>query len=265
MDPRAAPVLSLRGSKRLLICFHGFPATPSDFRRMADVSASRGYDMVAPLLPGCGTRPEDLLPMNFKDFIEAARSVWREHAKNYEKAFLVGTSVGGALALATAQEFCGEPAAVATMGSPIVLNAVIRHGMLKSPFLYLAPIIGPFIKSIGAKLPDQKRVGQDGDEAWLGYRGTYPAFSWTLQTGLRSIERKLGQITCPILICHARGDRVISDRNAMIIARAVGSSRIELDIANMDGFTHTRHNLILYDSQRERVWKRILDFFDSTA
>ena len=45
----------------------------------------------------------------------------------------------------------------------------------------------------------------------------------------------------------------------------LGSGDIEAYVANMNGFKHMKHNLVLYDSQRDKVWKRILDFFEAHA
>lgn len=267
--PEALPILDRRGNDRLLFCIHGFPATPADFRRVSDSAATRGWDLAAPLLPGCGTRPEDLYPTNWSQYLAAARDMWIELRPRYKTACLVGVSVGGSLSLALAEEFCASPelapSAMATVGSPAVLNSLFRHGLIKSPLVYLARTLGAFIPSLGAALPDPERMGVDGDGYHKGYLGVYPRQTYSIQLGLRETEKKLRLVTCPILVCHATGDRIIPYANQGIIATGVGSAVVELYTAHMGEFSHAKHNLLLYDSQRERVWAAILDFFDRTT
>lgn len=265
MDPAAAPIETLRGHRDLLFCLHGFPSTSADFRPFLSEADVLGYDLVAPLLPGCGTVPSDLKGQGFDSFLAAARSEYLRLRPRYERVFLVGQSVGGALALALAEEHCAVPAlapsAAAIVGTPVALNALARHGMVRHPLIYAARFLALFTPSLGARLPEPDRRGEDGDDRWLGYRGIFPGFTYSLQIRLPEVEKKLRRVTCPILICHARGDRMVDYRNTQIIAGGVGSDRIEGYTANMDRFRHIRHSLLLYDSQRDRVRERIFRFF----
>jgi carboxylesterase len=290
--PEARPLASFKGNDRLLFCVHGFPSTPADFRKLEKLSNERGWDMYAPLLPGCGTAWQDLLDTSWEQYVAFIGDSWRELRPRYRYACMVGASLGGSLALALAEELAekaeepaggpygeggaglgaaaGEgrgaelrgPDALATIGSPAALNALLRHGLVRSPLIYLARFMGAFIPSMGAGYPDPERVGEDGDGDWKGYLGVYPRQTYTLQLGLRAMERRLPLVRCPALLCHARGDRIVPFANAGILARGLGSELVERYDADMSGYNHARHNLLLYDSQRERVWTRILDFFE---
>lgn len=265
MHPDAAPVFHLKGHRDLLFCVHGFPATPAEFRPFLPEADVLGYDLAAPLLPGCGTSPRDLAGQDYDSFLGYVRSEYLRLRPRYDRVFLVGQSLGGTLALVLAQEYCAvpalAPAAAATIGAPVVLNSLVRHGMVRHPLIYAARFLGLFTAGLGARLPEPGREGEDGDERWLGYRGVYPRFVHSLQIRLPEIEGRLRRVTCPVLVCHARGDRMTDYRNAAIIASGVGSDRIETYTANMDRFRHIRHSLLLYDSQRDRVRERILRFF----
>jgi carboxylesterase len=267
--PEARPVEPSGRHSRLVFCVHGFPSTPSDFRKIVAASEARGWDVAAPLLPGCGTEPRDFLSTEWSQYLAAVRDEWARLRPRYESACLVGTSMGGSLALTLAAETCANPAlapaGVATIGSPAVLNAWLRYGLVMHPLIYLSRMLGAVVPSIGAALPDPGREGEDGDGDWKGYLGIYTRQTYSLQVGLRDMERKLPAVTCPALVCHARGDRMVDFRNAGILMERLGSSDIEAYVANMDGFGHMRHNLVLYDSQRDKVWKRILDFFEAHA
>ncbi len=283
--PDALPLESFKGNDRLLFCVHGFPSTPSDFRKLEKPSNERGWDMYAPLLPGCGTAWQDILDTSWEQYLAFIGDRWRELRPRYRHVCIVGASLGGSLALALAEELADEraakpagqaggaglsaapgsisPDALATIGSPAVLNALLRHGLVRSPLIYLSRFMGAFIPSIGAGYPDPERAGEDGDADWKGYIGVYPRQTYTLQLGLRAMERRLGLVRCPTLVCHARGDRIVPFANAGIVARGLGSARVERYDADMGGFKHAQHNLLLYDSQRERAWERILGSFES--
>lgn len=252
--------------KRLIFCIHGFPSTPADFRKLCTAADARGWDLAAPLLPGCGTNPKDLRGTEWSQYLAKVRDEWARLRPRYESACLFGISMGGSLALALAQETCAAPslapAAIATVGSPAVLNAWLRHGLVMNPLIYMTRLLGAIVPSLGAALPDPDRTGEDGDGDWKGYLGIYPRQTYTMQVGLNAMTRGLSRVTCPALVCHARGDRMVDFRNASIILEGLGSSDIEALVANMDGFGHMQHNLMLYDSQRDRVWTRVLDFFE---
>jgi carboxylesterase len=265
--PEAAPIEPSGRNRRLILCVHGFPSTPDDFRRFIAVSDSRGWDIAAPLLPGCGTEPEDILRTGWGQYLAMVRDTWTSLRPRYESACIAGISMGGALTLALAEETCADPAlapnAIATVGAPAVLNDWFRYGIVTSPLIYLARMLGGIVPSMGAGFPDPGRENQDGGGSWKGYSGTYTRQTHSLQLGLRNVERNLPSVTCPALVCHGRADRIVDFRNAGIIMGRLGSKDIEAYIANMDEFGHNRHNLLIYESQRDRVWARILDFFES--
>lgn len=264
--PEAAPIEPSGKNRRLILCVHGFPSTPADFRKLIDVSDARGWDIAAPLLPGCGTDPRDLLPTEWSQYLAMVRDWWIRLRPKYDSACIVGISMGGALTLALSEEMCGikelEPAAISTIGAPAVLNSWYRHGLVKDPLLYLARFLAPIVPSMNARPYEPEPDAEDGGGSWKGYEGTFTRQAYTLQVGMGDTERNLSRVTCPILVCHGRGDRIVDFRNSGIIMAGVGSGDIEAYIANMDEFDHNRHNILLYDSQRDRLWNHILDFFE---
>ncbi|MBN1241935.1 MAG: alpha/beta fold hydrolase [Spirochaetales bacterium] len=250
----------------LILCFHGFPSTPLCYRLVEKAAKRRGFELAAPLMPGCGTVPCDILEFGYQDWIGFGTNLWRRLRPRWKRAWLVGTSVGGSVALEIAAAFAADaalaPNGIATIGSPVVLNALLRRGMMKSALLYFAGALSPLVPSMGAALPDPDRPGEDGDERWRGYLGTYTAFSHSLQKGLRSLERRLPAIRAPVLALHEVRDRMIDPRNARIIADEAGGGgkAIFLDMGDAG---HMRHDLLLYDSTRDRAWSAIMDHFDA--
>lgn len=265
--PEAAPVESFRGHDRLLFCVHGFPSTPADFRKLAELSHELGWDLYAPLLPGCGTDWRDILPTNWERYLALATDDFRRLAPRYGRVCAVGTSMGGSLLLAMEGRLAalGEPGpdAIATVGSPAVVNALLRHGVVMNPLAYFARAVGLFLPAMKPGYPDPDREGEDGDGDWKGYLGSYPRQAYSIAMGLRDMERRLASTRCPVLVMHARRDRIVPVKNALILAAGLRRAPAELVLIEMPGATHAMHNLILYDSVRDRVWRRILAFFEA--
>lgn len=263
--PEAAPVESFRGHDRLLFCVHGFPSTPADFRKLAELSHALGWDLYAPLLPGCGTAWRDILSTNWEQYLALVTDDYRRLAPRYGRVCAVGTSMGGSLLLAMEGRLAAlgapGPAAIATVGSPAVVNALIRHGVVMNPLAYFARAVGLLVPAMKPAYPDPEREGEDGDGDWKGYLGSYPRQAYSIAMGLRDMERRLASTRCPVLVMHARRDRIVPMKNALILVAGLKSASAELVLMDMPGATHAMHNLILYDSVRERVWRRILDFF----
>lgn len=264
MVPEAAPISIEAGRDGAVLFLHGFPSSPAHYRDLCACASDAGFDAFAPLLPGHGGEPEDLLKTNFSQYLAFVRDFYLERRPRYREFHLVGSSMGGAYALALAQEFGSgsplAPSSLSTIGTPLYLFAPGK-GVWSHPLVGLARLLGVFAPSIGAGLPDPAREGQDGDGRWKGYLGLYPRQAYSLMLGLRGIRRRLGLVTCPIYVFHARRDRISGYGNAAAVMRGVGSRLIRHWTANMDAFSHMRHDLLLYDSQRLRVWAELEAFF----
>jgi carboxylesterase len=252
------------GNDRAVLFVHGFPSSPAHYRDICDSAFAAGYDAFAPLLPGHGTRPSDLYRTNFSQYRSFLRDFYLERRGKYRHFHLVGSSMGGAYCLGLAEEFADHPglspSSVSTIGTPLVFFAPWR-GIWTYPLICLARAIGAFLPSLGAKDCELDRIGEDGDGRWRGYRGAYPRQSYSLLMGARSVRKGLGRIRCPAYVFHARTDRIADYRNASVIIRGLGSATIRHWAAAMEGHSHMRHDLLLYDSQRHLVLAELLRFF----
>jgi carboxylesterase len=262
--PEVSPIAEARGNGKAVIFIHGFPSSPAHYRDLCSMAADSGYDAFAPLLPGHGTDPKDLHKTDFSHYYAFIRDYYVRLRPKYSSLHLVGSSMGGAYALKLAQEFPATspfaPTSVSTIGTPLIFFSPL-HGIWTYPPIILARTLGLFIPSLFGRHADFDRDGEDGDERWRGYLGAYPKQSYSLLLGLRGVRRGLRKITCPVYVFHARRDRISDYRNASIISSGVSSSLIRHWAANMDGYAHMRHDLLLYDSQRLRVMSELIAFF----
>ncbi|MFM7687593.1 MAG: alpha/beta hydrolase [Actinomycetota bacterium] len=78
---------------------HGFTGNPGSMRGVAEALATAGFHVEMPLLPGHGTRVEDMLPTRWADWSAGADAAYQRLAARADKVVVVGLSMGGALTL----------------------------------------------------------------------------------------------------------------------------------------------------------------------
>lgn len=90
------------GSAVLLV--HGFLGSPADFGDLPAALQKAGHTVRVILLPGHGTRPDDLANVIADDWVKAVGDAWDELAATHERVSVVGFSLGGGLALLASEE-----------------------------------------------------------------------------------------------------------------------------------------------------------------
>ena len=86
------------------LILHGFTSTTASMQPVADAAARAGYAVELPLLPGHGTRWEDLAETRAEAIFEAVDSAYQRLAQRCDTVVPVGLSMGAALALWAAAE-----------------------------------------------------------------------------------------------------------------------------------------------------------------
>lgn len=95
------PFLLSHGRKtaKAILMVHGLSDSPYYMRSLAEIFYDAGYNVVAVLLPGHGTRPEDLLNIRLKQWKQEVALGLEVAGQLGEEVSLAGFSTGGALAL----------------------------------------------------------------------------------------------------------------------------------------------------------------------
>ncbi|WP_347039763.1 alpha/beta fold hydrolase [Glutamicibacter halophytocola] len=86
-----------KGSAVLLI--HGFTGSPTAMEPWARSLQGAGFTTAVPLLPGHGTRWQDMIPVGYSEWIQATEQAFDDLARTHGTVFVAGLSMGGALAL----------------------------------------------------------------------------------------------------------------------------------------------------------------------
>lgn len=264
MDRRALPVEIRQGSKKAVLCIHGFPATPANLEYQIKRFKEAGYDVYAPLLPGFGTRPEDLLSTSWRGWYAYLADYYRSLRPDYEEFYIMGMSMGGALTLRLAEEFSSSPSlaptAVATVAAPVFLNSLLQHGVVLNPALWISRtlswILPPYIPQA-----DDTIGLPDGGDRWMGYHGLFIRQIHSFKMGLKEVKRDLHRISIPVFLIHAKKDQGVPFQNQEYIFRKVSSARKEKKVMDLGDLGHTHHVLVMYDSTREQVFQDMHRFF----
>lgn len=85
--------------KKGVLLIHGLFDSPFYVRDLGDYFLNRGFFVKAPLLPGHGTSPGDLLNISYNEWVKAVEFGLKSLANDVDEIYLAGYSLGGVLAL----------------------------------------------------------------------------------------------------------------------------------------------------------------------
>lgn len=265
-DPRCLPIILEHDppANKAIIMIHGYPSTPYAYDYAAHRAFDHGYDVYVPLLPGFGTKPKDLDRTSFTQWYEYLETYYRDKRTEYDHVHVVGTSMGGAMALRLAQEFSDTPDApdaVATVAAPVFLND-LSLGIIQKWGYYFMRIVSVFTYAISPRIHRGSDKVNDGEELWIGYGGAFVRGGVSLMHALKGIRKNLSSITVPLISLHDVGDKTIAFQNLGVIQSAVRANPFIARPTHMDS-NHNRHILLMYPSVQQELTDEILTFFDN--
>ena len=238
LDPRCEPFV-LPGTKgETIVVIHGFTGCPAHWRLVAPVLAEAGYTIVAPLLPGHGTRPEDLTGVSADDWlasvVEAALGV-------PGPVHLAGLSLGGLLAVLAAR-----PVDATTITT---INAPIRLRDRRAALLPLIARFRPEVDHSDQPLPD---VDPEAADLFFTYR-RYPTTAAVELLSLRPrVLREARRLRRPATVVQSCADETVHPSSGPRLTRALGPR------ARLVWLERSIHNALL-GAERQRVAQAILD------
>lgn len=262
----AAPIEIRNYTDKAIIFVHGYPSCPSTFKYAAPIAEKAGYDVFVPLLPGFGTDKDKFIKSNFSQWFVYLCGYYLEKRRGYDKVYVVGLSMGGALTLKLAEKYSGTwlaPDAVSITAAPVFLNS-IRYRINKSWLLYFIRSISWFVKFLDDKDERWKKM-DDNHSEWLGYSGKFPVQTFSIKLAVEKIRGELKKITLPVIAFHVPEDRTVDYRNLTYIEKHISSEITSFNTLEYKGFHNTSHCLFLYESIREELMLKILEFFEENA
>jgi len=244
MEGAEAFFLEPEGDARgAVLLVHGFTGTPQSMRPWGEALRQAGFVVSCPLLPGHGTRWQDMQGVAADEWLDAAGEALESLSSSAEGLFLGGLSMGGAIALGLAADPHPKLRAVATV------NAAV---FTRDPRLALLPIL----KLVVPSLPGIANDVADPEVRELAYdRLPLKALSSLLELQAK-VRRSLGRVKLPLLVFQSVQDHVVDPANAIYIASHVGSEEIVLR-----RLTRSYHVATL-DVEQDTVFKESVGFFE---
>jgi carboxylesterase len=222
-----AEAWSAEGGPHGALVIHGFTANVGSMRGLAEALADAGFAVSAPLLPGHGTKVEDLVDRTWSDWYGAALEAYRDLAGEVDRVVVVGLSMGGSIA------------AMLAVDHPEIAGIVCIN-----------PAVGPSAEMLDS-LTAMEASGEEyvpgigSDIALPGAEES--AYAETPVRALRSLIvgagahlDRLADIRCPLLLMTSTEDHVVPPTDSDHLAGAVSGpvDRIALErsyhVATMD-------------------------------
>jgi carboxylesterase len=206
----AEPFSASGGRVGVLLC-HGFTGSPASLRPWAAALAAAGYTVELPLLPGHGTRWQDLQDTRWTDWFGAVEQVLLELTERCDHVFVMGLSMGGALALRLAEVHGSAVSGI------VVVNPSIHSGDKR---LLALPVMRRLVPAIPGICNDIKRPGQDE----VAYDRMPLKALQSLTDLWRVVSADLASIDQPLLVLGSEVDHVVEPTNGRAVIAGVSSS-----------------------------------------
>ena len=217
-SPSDVKPASFRQGPTGVLVLHGFTGSPQSLRPLALRFAEKGHSVELPVLPGHGTKVEDMLPTRFDDYYQAASKAYAELAARTERVVVVGLSMGGTLATLLAAEH--EPAGLIAINPQILPPAdnvveVVR-GLVEEGVATITAIGGDIAK-------------ENTEE--LAYAATPVAALMSFIERCQTLPDELPRVTCPVLLFTSPEDHVVDPISSDALAAGVSGpvERVSLD------------------------------------
>jgi carboxylesterase len=205
-------------SKVGIIFVHGFTGSPISMRPWAEFFLQKGYSISVPLLPGHGTRPEDLNRVKWQQWPAKVEEELDWMHSQGMTVFIFGLSMGGGTTLNVCLKHSSSVAG-------IVLVNPMAHVKFVPP--QIAWAISRFQKMRDSVGDDIKKPGVTEH----GYDSLPAVGVYQLLKMLSYNRKRLHDVTTPLMLFHSKDDHTLPVSNTEIIMKGVGSidkQRIEL-------------------------------------
>ena len=222
-----------------VLLFHGFTATCAEVSRLGQILHRLGYTAVGPLLPGHGTRPEDLNHTRWQEWTAAAEEAYSDLSRRCRRVFVGGESNGALVALYLASK---HPEIAGVLAYAPALKPYITP--LQVLQLHLA---APFIASLS-------KGDLNGNSTWQGYKVNPLKGVLQLRLFVKVVRERLRLIKQPILVVQGKKDHTVDPSGAQLVYDRVASQVKELHWMENSG------HCVLLENEQHLIHRLTMDF-----
>ena len=239
------------GKAPCVVALHGFTGTAAELRPLLDAIARAGYAVDAAVLPGHGTRADNLQDQTFDDWLAAARARFEAARAAHGRAVLLGFSLGSLVAIRLAAELPSGLAGLVALGSALNLRP-LAHLPLRTLARWRVPMPDLYLRK-----PRPGDVSDRTAHAGLLTYDRHPLRA-ALEVYRAGAEAKAWapRVGCPTLVLHGMRDRVCPFRNATWLADHVAARDVTVRL-----FEKSAH-ILACDRERDEVATEVVAFLD---
>ncbi len=184
----------------IMIIHGGGGGTCADLKPLAeDLYKKSGYTISVPLLPGFGTKPEDLKKITIEEWKSALDEELTKLKDKCDKIIVGGHSMGGILTLILAANYNLD--LIFTISAPVGVQTFL---------IYLVPFFKIFVKY--HKI-NSEQLKKDTNGKWIGYNKIPVNIGIKIKKLMKDMKKSLYMVNCPTLLFQGRFDSEIKKRS----------------------------------------------------
>ena len=241
--PGAEPI-DLPGGPVGALLVHGFTGTTQSMRPWAEHLAAAGLAVLAPRLPGHGTRWQDMNATGWDDWYGEVERAFDALRARCERVFVMGLSMGGTLSLRLAEQRAGQVAGLVVVNTALASERKDRH---------LLPVASRVIPSFPGVANDIKKPGA----VELAYDRMPLKAARSLSQAWPVVRGDLGRITCPVLVFRSAVDHVVEPVSGRLLLEGVPSAQ--------ERVLHDSYHVATLDNDAPAIFSGSLDFVRAHA
>ncbi len=171
-----------------------------------------GYSIAAPLLPGHGTKPEDMLSVSWRDWVDCAEQAYQSLALRTGRLFVAGESMGGLLALYLAWKHTD------------IAGLMVYAPALRIPGLWKSGLLSPFVKIVPKGYVDDEEDQDPQVLPWQGYNVLPLPAVYQLGILQAKVRRILPDVKQPLMVFQGDHDHTIDPLSSKLVYETTGST-----------------------------------------
>ncbi|MFJ8001662.1 alpha/beta hydrolase [Streptomyces sp. NPDC096310] len=243
--PGAEPYRHEGGEVGVLLC-HGFTGSPQSLRPWAEYLAGQGLTVSLPLLPGHGTRWEDMRLTGWQDWYAEVDRALRELLERCERVFVLGLSMGGALALRLAALHGRAVSGVVVVNPGIKVHGAAAHAL---------PVLRHLVATTKGLTSD---IAKEGNTE-VGYDRVPLHCAHSLRNFFRLVDGELPRVNQPLLLLHSAVDHVVPPADSARILGRVSSTDVR------EVLLEQSYHVATLDHDAERIFEESHAFIGRLA
>jgi len=191
----------LEGGSIAILMVHGFTGSPVSIRPWAEALHREGFTVRVPRLPGHSRTWEEMNRTRWEDWYEEVDRNFTELKKKYQRVFVAGFSMGGALSIRLAS-IRGQEIEGLILVNPSIHDP--RTTLKLVPLLqYVIPSLGGRGTDVAAPNPPKHSYGRTPLRALR-----------SLQKLWKIVQRDLYLVDLPLMVGYSVNDHVVDPKNS---------------------------------------------------